>query len=145
MRDAQMRMIAWILASLLHSAVPALATEMAPAEQGPTAAVIRRIEAISFTASNGRGTAHGSSGAVLDARAREFANLRAQAAALRRALDAFVASMEREIQRLQPAAQRSESPQAVPAAAKSLKAGPQPAAVKAAPPTSKTSNAAPSR
>lgn len=144
---------AGIVASTVLALAPAIATEPAPAEHDAPTAVIRRIQATPSVAIPkadapaplpAAGHSRGPSDARLDQRAREVANLRSHAVALRSALDVFLASVERTIQRLELAG-RSEPTPSPPPAAKSPKAVTQPAPVKTTSPSPKTSNATPSR
>ena len=152
MLTARLLVAAGIVSSSLAVA-PVMATEPAPAEHGAPAAVIRRIQATPSVALPkadapapllAAGHSRGPADARLDQRAREVANLRSQAAALRSALDVFLASVERTIQRLELAG-RSEPTPSAPSAGNSPKAVTQPAPAKTTSPSPKTSSVTPSR
>jgi hypothetical protein len=145
--------LAGVVASVSLAPAPAMATEAAPVEQGAPAPVIRRIQATPPVA-NARSDAPTplpgadkaqASGASLDPQTRELVNLRSQAAALRRALDLFLASVERAIPRFEPVAQRSEPVSSPPTPAKSLKAVPQPSPAEIPSSSPSSSKATPSR
>jgi hypothetical protein len=145
--------VAGVGASVSLAPAPAMATEPGPVEHGAPAPVIRRIQATPPVA-NARSDAPAplpgadkaqASGAPLDPQTRELVNLRSQAAALRRALDLFLASVERAMPRVEPAAQRSEPVSSPPTPARSLKAVPQPAPAEIRPSSPSPSKATPSR
>jgi len=105
---------------------PAMATEPAPAEHGATKAAVIRIQSAPPVAAPEREAStptpatdctRGSLEPRLDQRARELASLRSQVAPLQRALEVLLSSLERAIQRLEPAAAlraRAKSPQPTP-------------------------------
>jgi hypothetical protein len=144
--------LATVVASVSLAPAPAMATE-APIEHGAPAPIIRRIQATPPVA-NARSDVPAplpgadkaqASGPPLDPQTRELVNLRSQAAALRRALDLFLASVERAIPRVEPTAQRSEPVSSPPPPAKSLKAVPQPARAEIPSSSPSPSKATPSR
>jgi hypothetical protein len=152
MLTARLLVAAGIVSSSLAVA-PVMATEPAPAEDGAPTAVIRRIQATPSVAIPkadapapllAAGHSRGPADARLDQRAREAANLRSQAVALRSALDLFLASVERTIQRLELAGRSEPTPSSAPAG-KSPKAVTQPAPAKTTSPSPKTSSATPLR
>lgn len=149
---ARLLVAAGIVSSSLAVA-PVMAMEPAPAEHGAPMAVIRRIQATPSVGTPkadapapllATGHSRGPADARLDQRAREVANLRSQAVALRSALDLFLASVERTIQRLELAGRTEPTPSSPPAA-KSPKAVPQPTPAKTTSPSPKTSSVTPSR
>jgi hypothetical protein len=128
-----------LVSSMTLAVAPAMATEPTPTERGATTTVIRRIQPAPPVAAPEREAparmpaadrAQGSLEPRLDQRARELANLRFQVAALQRALEVLLVSMERAILRLDPAAQRQGPAPVPPAPAKSLTAAPEPAPAK---------------
>lgn len=125
-----------LVSSLTLAVAPAMATEPAPTERGATTTVIRRIQPTPPVAVSKQeapapmppaDSGPGPFEPRLDQRARELANLRFQVAALQRALEVLLVSMERAIQRLDSAAQRQGPAPVLPAPAKSLTAAPEPA------------------